>query len=68
MMAPAGCWITQAAEAEFAERLYFRRRILLGTETSAEWRVATEAEKAEYDARVEAESQIPPPRKIGGND
>lgn len=53
IVAPEGCYLTQKADVDDGQRLFLRRRVRLAFDMGGDWRVATEAEKAQCEARVE---------------
>lgn len=53
MTAPAGYCLTQAAVADEHERMFVRVRLLLCTEQITDWRLASDAEAAEHERRME---------------
>ena len=57
LLAPAGCYLTQAAETPIEERLFLTRKVILPDEDVSKWRVATMEEKREQDEYFE--QQLP---------
>ena len=57
LLAPAGCYLTQAAETPIEERLFLTRKVILPDEDVTKWRVATTEEKQEQDEYFE--QQLP---------
>ena len=49
LLAPAGCYLTQAEETPIEERLFLTRKVILPDEDVTKWRVATTEEKQEQD-------------------
>lgn len=49
MVAPDGCYLTQAAN-DVTNRVYPHERMLLAGEQLADWRIATNEEKAAFEA------------------
>ena len=49
LLAPAGCYLTQAEETPIEERLFLTRKVILPGEDVTKWRVATTEEKQEQD-------------------
>ena len=63
LLAPAGCYLTQAEETPIENRLFLTRKILLSSEDVSRWRVATMEEKQEQDEYFA--SQLPEPMTEG---
>ena len=57
LLAPAGCYLTQAEETPIEERLFITRKVILPGEDVSKWRVATTEEKREQDEYFE--QQLP---------
>ena len=49
LLAPEGCYLTQAEETPIENRLFLTRKVILPDEDVTKWRVATSAEKQEQD-------------------
>lgn len=52
MVAPDGYYLTQAAD-DVTNRVYPHERMLLAGEQLADWRIATDEEKAAFEASQE---------------
>lgn len=63
LLAPAGCYLTQAEETPIEERLFLTRKVILPDEDVTKWRVATTEEKREQDDYFA--SQLPEPMTEG---
>ena len=63
LLAPAGCYLTQAEETPIENRLFLTRKVILPGEDVSAWRVATIAEKQEQDEYFA--SQLPEPTTEG---
>ena len=57
LLAPAGCYLTQAEETPIENRLFLTRKVILPGEDVSKWRVATMEEKREQDEYFE--QQLP---------
>ena len=57
LLAPAGCYLTQAEETPIENRLFLTRKVILPGEDVSKWRVATTEEKREQDEYFE--QQLP---------
>ena len=49
LLAPAGCYLTQAEDTPVADRLFLTRKVLLSGEDTARWRIGTEGERREQE-------------------
>ena len=55
LLAPAGYYLTQAADTPIEERLFLTRKVLLPDEEAAKWRIAAMEEKLEQDDYFKAQ-------------
>lgn len=52
IVAPSGCYLTQAEDLPIDQRLFCTRKILLSADDADNWRLATDNERAEYEEYI----------------